>query len=154
FALCDFLVQLYDNIGGEDSGFLLDRDGKTQTVVDHHLKRRQDMIIAAPELRETIRDSIVRRLLPAIQRYFPFAATRMDRYLVSCYDSALGGHFFRPRDNVNAGAAHRRFAVSINLNGGYQGCDLVFPEFGRRRYRAPVGGAIVFSTGALHEVTP
>ena len=32
--------------------------------------------------------------------------------------------------------------------------DLVFPEFGRRTYRAPVGGAIVFSCGALHEVTP
>ncbi len=154
FPLCDLLVKLYDKIGGADSGFLLDQDGKTVTILDHQLKRRQDLVIAVPELRETIRGSIVRRLLPAVERYFQFAATRMDRYLVSCYDSALGGHFFRHRDNVNAGAQHRRFAVSINLNGGYEGCDLVFPEFGRRRYRAPIGGAIVFSTGALHEVTP
>jgi predicted 2-oxoglutarate/Fe(II)-dependent dioxygenase YbiX len=78
----------------------------------------------------------------------------MDRYMVSCYDSALGGHFFRHRDNVNAGARHRRFAVTVNLNGDYDGCDLAFPEFGRRTYRAPVGGAIVFSCGALHQVTP
>ena len=107
-----------------------------------------------PELRETIREQIVRRLLPAIERYFQFAATRMDRYLVSCYDSALGGHFFRHRDNLNAGAQHRRFAVSINLNGDYDGCDLVFPgvraahlsRAGRRRGRV--------LCGALHEVTP
>jgi len=154
FPLCDLLVRLYDMVGGEESGFLLDHDGKTATVVDHRLKRRRDLVIALPDLRETIRDQVVRRLLPAIERYFQFAATRMDRYMVSCYDSALGGHFFRHRDNVNAGARHRRFAVTINLNGDYDGCDLVFPEFGRRAYRAPVGGAIVFSCGALHQVTP
>lgn len=123
-------------------------------MIDHHLKRRQDLVIAVPELRETIRQQVVHRLLPPIARYFQFEATRMDRYLVSCYDSALGGHFFRHRDNVNAGAQHRRFAVSINLGDDYEGCDLVFPEFGRRTYRAPVGGAVVFSCGALHEVTP
>jgi len=154
FPLCDLLVRLYDTIGGDDSGFLLDRGGKTETVIDHRLKRRQDMIIAVPELRDTIKERVVTRLLPAVARYFQFEATRMDRCLVSCYDSALGGHFFRHRDNVNAGAQHRRFAVTINLNGDYDGCDLMFPEFGRHTYRAPVGGAIVFSCGALHQVTP
>jgi predicted 2-oxoglutarate/Fe(II)-dependent dioxygenase YbiX len=78
----------------------------------------------------------------------------MDRHIVACYDSAIGGHFYRHRDNVNAGAQHRRFAVTINLNSDYDGCDLVFPEFGRREYRAPAGGAVVFSCGALHQVTP
>ena len=78
----------------------------------------------------------------------------MDRYMVSIYDSAIGGYFSRHRDNSNFAARHRRFAASINLNGGYEGCDLIFPEFGRRIYRAPVGGAIVFSCGALYEVTP
>jgi peroxiredoxin len=153
FALCDYLVQLFETSGGEDSGFLLDRHGKTATVINHGLKRRRDLVITDPELRQTMRDHIVRRLLPAIDRFYNFRATRMDRYLVSCYDSALGGHFFRHRDNVNAGAQHRRFAVSINLSKDYDGCDLVFPEFGRRVYRAPVGGALVFSTGMLHEVT-
>ncbi len=154
FALCDFLVELYDKMGGEDSGFLLDQGGKTGTVINHRLKRRQDLVIADPQLRDMMRDQIVRRLLPAVERFFQFSPTRMDRYMVSCYDSALGGHFYRHRDNVNAGAQHRRFAVSLNLNRDYDGCDLVFPEFGRRTYRAPVGGAIVFSCGALHEVTP
>jgi predicted 2-oxoglutarate/Fe(II)-dependent dioxygenase YbiX len=78
----------------------------------------------------------------------------MDRYIVASYDSEIGGHFHRHRDNINAGAQHRRFAVTINLNKDYDGCDLVFPEFGRRVYRAPYGGAVVFSCGALHQVTP
>jgi predicted 2-oxoglutarate/Fe(II)-dependent dioxygenase YbiX len=154
FDFCDFLVRLYDKMGGDDSGFLLDVEGKTKTIVNHRLKRRRDLLIVVPELRDRIRDQLVRRLLPAIERYFQFAATRMDRYMVSCYDASEGGHFFRHRDNVNVGAQHRRFAVSINLNRDYDGCDLVFPEFGRRTYRAPVGGALVFSCGALHEVTP
>ncbi len=111
-------------------------------------------MIGDPQLREIIRDRVVRRLLPPIERFFQYRATRMDRYMVSCYDSALGGHFFRHRDNVNAGARHRRFAVTVNLNTDYEGCDLIFPEFGRRRYRAPCGGAVVFSCGALHQVTP
>jgi predicted 2-oxoglutarate/Fe(II)-dependent dioxygenase YbiX/peroxiredoxin len=154
FPLCDFLVQFYDKLGGNDSGFLLDSDGKTATVVDYRLKRRNDLLIAAPELRDVVRGQIVRRLLPAIERFFQFQATRMDRHIVACYDSAVGGHFYRHRDNVNAGAQHRRFAVTINLNNDYDGCDLVFPEFGRRVYRAPQGGAVVFSCGALHQVTP
>jgi len=154
FPLCDFLVQFYDRLGGRDSGFLLDSDGETATVFDYRLKRRNDLGIVRAEVREAIRSQIVRRLIPAVERFFQFAATRMDRYIVACYDSALGGHFHRHRDNVNIGAQHRRFAVSINLNKDYDGCDLVFPEFGRRRYRAPHGGAIVFSCGALHQVTP
>ncbi len=154
FPFCDLLIKLYERMGGEDSGFMLDVAGKTKTVVDYRLKRRNDLIVAAPELREAIRDQIVRRLLPAVDRYFQFNATRMDRHIVACYDSAIGGHFYRHRDNVNAGAQHRRFAITLNLNKDYDGCDLMFPEFGRKVYRAPTGGAMVFSCGALHQVTP
>jgi peroxiredoxin len=154
YPLCDFLIRLYESVGGEDSGFLLDVGGKTLTTVDHRLKSRGDLVVALPEVREAIRDQIVRRLLPAVECYFQFQATRMDRYIVACYDSADGGHFHRHRDNVNAGARHRRFAVSLNLNKDFDGCDLMFPEFGRKVYRAPFGGAAVFSCGALHEVTP
>ncbi len=154
FPFCELLVKLYDRMGGKDSGFMLDVAGKSQTVVDHRLKRRSDLPLVAPELREAICDQFRRRLLPAIKAYFQFDATRMDRYIVACYDSAVGGHFYRHRDNVNAGAQHRRFAVTLNLNKDYDGCDLQFPEFGRKTYRAPVGGAVVFSCGALHQVSP
>lgn len=124
------------------------------SVTDHSKKSRRDLVIVAPDLQQLIRDRIVTRLLPAIELYFQFKATHMDRYVISCYDSASGGHFFRHRDNMTAGVEHRRLAVSLNLNGGYEGCDLIFPEFGRRTYRAPTGGAIVFSCSTLHQVLP
>ena len=154
FAFCEQLVRFYDEMGGANSGFLLDQAGKTQTVIDHRLKSRRDLVIVEPTLREAIRERIVRRLVPEIERYFAFKATRMDRYMVSCYAADQRGHFSRHRDNVNAGARHRKFAASINLNTDYEGCELIFPEFGQRRYVAPYGGAIVFSCGALHQVTP
>lgn len=152
--ICEFLISLYEKHGGSESGFMLDQNGKTATIVDHRLKSRRDFIVIDPEVREMIRSRVVRRLLPMIERFFQYRPTRMDRYMVSCYDAESSGHFSRHRDNLNAGARHRRFAVSINLNTGYEGCDLIFPEFGRRLYRAPFGGAVVFSTGALHQVTP
>jgi peroxiredoxin len=154
FPFCDLLVKFYEEMGGTESGFLLDRDGKTQTLVDHRYKSRRDLAIVEPKLREAIRARIVTRLVPEIERYFQFNVTRMDRYMVSCYDAARGGHFSRHRDNVNAGARHRRFAASINLSSDYEGGTLTFPEFGRRAYAPPVGGAIVFSCGALHQVAP
>jgi predicted 2-oxoglutarate/Fe(II)-dependent dioxygenase YbiX/peroxiredoxin len=154
FELCDFLVQFYQSQGGVDSGFQLDVAGKTTTLTDWRLKRRRDVAVAMPEVRDLVRRQIVQRLLPEIERYFQFRATRMDRTIVACYDSEDGGHFHRHRDNVNAGAQHRRFAISINLNKDFDGCDLMFPEFGRKVYRPPEGGALVFSCGALHQVTP
>lgn len=154
FVLCDTLIKFYEQIGGEDSGFLVDADGKTERLLDYRIKRRSDLNIAHPQLREAIRSQIVRRLVPAIERFFQFQATRMDRYIVACYDSAVAAHFYRHRDNINIGAQHRRFAVSINLNNDFEGGDLVMPEFGRRTYRPPYGGALVFSCGALHQVTP
>jgi cephalosporin hydroxylase/predicted 2-oxoglutarate/Fe(II)-dependent dioxygenase YbiX/peroxiredoxin len=154
FPLCETLIRVFDEVGGEDSGFLLDVDGKTTRVIDHRLKRRNDLLVVHPVLREAMRDQVVRRLVPAIERFFQYKVTRLDRYIVSCYDSAVGAHFHRHRDNDNVGAQHRRFAVTINLNKEYEGGDLVFPEFGRRSYRAPTGGAVVFSCGALHQVTP
>ena len=154
FELCDFLVQFYEQQGGVDSGFQFDVSGKTTTISDWRLKRRSDVPVAAQEVRDLVRGQIVRRLLPQIEQNFQFKATRMDRYIVACYDAEVGGHFHRHRDNVNAGAQHRRFAVSINLNNNFEGCDLLFPEFGRKTYRPPEGGALVFSCGALHQVTP
>jgi predicted 2-oxoglutarate/Fe(II)-dependent dioxygenase YbiX/peroxiredoxin len=154
FGICDFLTQFYETQGAVDSGFQFDVDGKTVTLSDWRLKRRSDVAVGVPEVRELIRDHIVRRLVAPIERYFQFKVTRMDRYVVACYDSAVAAHFHRHRDNINAGALHRRFALSINLNKDFEGGDLMFPEFGRKTYRPSEGGALVFSCGALHQVTP
>ncbi len=156
FELCDFLVDAHRRSGGSDSGFMLDLDGQSTTVIDHDLKSRTDCVVRDPVLLRALRDRIARRLLPAIKLAFSFDATRMDRIIVAQYSAQRGDHFFRHRDNVNASAAHRRFALTLNLNAeraNYDGGELVFPEFGPDAYRIPTGAAIVFSCGLLHEVT-
>jgi 2-oxoglutarate-Fe(II)-dependent oxygenase superfamily protein len=150
---CDRLVSEYDQVGGTDSGFVrTDEHGRTVPVVDHVHKRRGDLIIDDPELRAGMKDRLQRRLLPEIRRAFQFTATRVERYLVARY--GVDDHFRPHRDNTTKGTAHRRFAVTINLNDGYTGGELRFPEFGQRTHRAPRGGAIVFSCSLLHEATP
>jgi predicted 2-oxoglutarate/Fe(II)-dependent dioxygenase YbiX len=119
------------------------------------MKRRRDVLIEASDLQDEIRDALRRRLVPEIRKAFQFEATRIERFVVSCYDAAEGGMFRAHRDNTTLGTAHRRFAVSINLNAeAFEGGDLRFPEFGRRTWRPPTGGAVVFSCSLLHEAMP
>lgn len=153
-ATCQTLTQLYDASGGEDSGFMREVDGKTVSVIDHGHKRRSDLTIRDKELCRSLNARVGWCLRPAIHRAFNFDATRMERYIIACYDAAVGGHFRAHRDNTTKGTAHRRFAVTINLNDEFDGGELRFPEFGMRTYRAPPGGAIVFGCGLLHEATP
>jgi peroxiredoxin len=154
-ALCRKLIELYEAHGGEESGFMREVDGKTVLLTDPHHKKRRDYSIEDGDLQRQLALRIRRRLGPLIKRAFQFEATRMERYIVACYDAEKGGHFRPHRDNTTKGTAHRRFAVTINLNAGdYEGGDLRFPEFGPRTYRAPTGGAVVFSCSLLHEATP
>ncbi|TXH31680.1 MAG: redoxin domain-containing protein [Rhodospirillaceae bacterium] len=154
-ALCRRLIEGYEASEPVESGYMVERDGKTVQVIDHRHKRRSDWTITDEALRQAIRERIMRRLVPEIHKAFNFQTTRMERYLVACYDAATGGYFRPHRDNTTKGTAHRRFAVTVNLNAGeYEGGDLVFPEYGRVTYRAPTGGAIVFSCSLLHEARP
>lgn len=153
-SLCAELIRLFQSHGGEPSGFMQEVDGKTKLVTDPHHKQRTDCNVDDASLRAGIAARINTRLRPAVKRTFQFSATRMERYLVACYEAGAG-HFRPHRDNTTKGTAHRRFAVTINLNAGeYGGGDLRFPEYGPRTYRAPTGGAIVFSCSMLHEATP
>jgi len=153
--LCRRLIALYEADGGEDSGFMRDVGGKTKLILDPRHKVRRDYLIEEPDLARQLNLRIIHRLAPMVRRAFQFEATRVERLIVSCYEAASGGHFRAHRDNTTRGTAHRRFAVTVNLNAEeYEGGDLRFPEFGPRRYRAPTGGAIVFSCALLHEATP
>jgi predicted 2-oxoglutarate/Fe(II)-dependent dioxygenase YbiX/peroxiredoxin len=151
---CRHLIALYEADGGRSSGFMLDRDGATGLVRDADFKVRRDCEIRDEATRTALRQRIERRLVPELHKAFQFAATRLERYIVACYDAAEGGHFAAHRDNTTKGTAHRRFAVTVNLNDDYEGGALCFPEFGTRQYRPPVGGAIVFSCALLHQVMP
>ncbi|QUT06501.1 2OG-Fe(II) oxygenase [Sphingobium phenoxybenzoativorans] len=155
--LCRRLIAYARETGTQDSGYMKTdpATGETMMVVDHGHKRRSDCNIEDAGLRDAIQARVIRRLAPQIERAFQFKVTRMERYIVACYDAQTGGYFRPHKDNTTLGTAHRRFAVTINLNAeDYEGGDLRFPEFGMRTYRAPTGGAIVFSCSLLHEATP
>jgi predicted 2-oxoglutarate/Fe(II)-dependent dioxygenase YbiX/peroxiredoxin len=150
---CRRLIDLYNEDGGRESGFMLERDGKTVGEMDHSHKRRRDYHISDQGLIEEVQTRMLRRVVPEILKVHQFQVTRMERYLVGCYSAEDGGHFAPHRDNTTSGTAHRRFAVSINLNDDFEGGEVGFPEYGQRRYKAPVGGAVVFSCSLLHSVS-
>ena len=153
--LCSALIDYLERNGATDSGFMRDVNGKTIGMLDHDHKRRRDCEIIDGALRELCRERIRDRLLPEVRKSFQFHATRIERYIVACYDGADKGHFRPHRDNTTKGTAHRRFAVSLFLNtGAYDGGFLRFPEYGAALYTAQTGGAVIFSCSLLHEATP
>jgi predicted 2-oxoglutarate/Fe(II)-dependent dioxygenase YbiX len=151
---CRELIGVYEAAGGAPSGVMRTVDGQCVGQLDD-FKRRRDASIPPGPLVEGLRARIGSRLLPEIRRAFQFEATRIERYIVACYDAADGGYFRAHRDNGAPATAHRKFAVTINLNAAeFEGGDLRFPEYGRRTYRAPTGGAVVFAAGLMHEALP
>ncbi len=152
---CKALIDYYLRDGGETSGFMRQINGRTVGVHDPKFKRRKDAAINDEALRLGAVRRISRRLLPAIEQAFNWRGTRIERYIVACYSSEDQGFFNAHRDNTTPGTAHRKFAVSINLNADdFEGGELRFPEFGPRTYKPPTGGATVFGCGLLHEATP
>ena len=154
-AFCRKLINLYEERGGGESGFMRDVGGVTVGILDPGHKRRKDAFIEDAELQGAIRARLNARLVPEIARAFQYKVTRLERYIVACYDAADQGFFRAHRDNTTIATAHRRFAVTLSLNTGeYDGGELCFPEFGPQTYRAPAGGAVVFSCSLLHEARP
>mgnify|MGYP001241433609 CR=1 FL=1 len=147
---CRKLIGLYEAHGGEESGFMREVDGKTVKMHDVDHKRRKDFTIADPAVIAETQQRIRRRIVPEIPKAHQFQVTRMERYIVACYAAEDRGHFRAHRDNTTKGTAHRRFAVTINLNGDFDGGELSFPEYGPRSFKPPVGGAVVFSCSLLH----
>jgi peroxiredoxin/predicted 2-oxoglutarate/Fe(II)-dependent dioxygenase YbiX len=151
---CADLVTLFRSGAQSQSGFAAVVGGRTLTVLDTRLKRRQDVTIADEALKAIIDHKLVTRLFPIIRRALGWTAEYIERHLIVRYGEADGGFFSAHRDDVTPGTAHRKFAVSLALNEDYDGGELRFPEFGARTYRAPLGGAVVFACSLLHEVAP
>jgi len=93
-------------------------------------------------------------VLPEIRRAFHCNIRYVEEFKIVRYDADPGG-FFRPhRDNTSAGTAHRRFAMTLNLNAeDHGGGELRFPEYNMASYRPRTGEAAIFSCDLLHEAT-
>ena len=153
--LCKILIDYFNEGESAPSGFTTEVDGRTVYRTNERFKRRRDVTITHDQMIAAVRERLENRLLPMVKRFFGWQATHIERYLICSYDAADAGFFMAHRDDVTRGTAHRKFAVSINLNAeDYDGGDLRFPEFGRSTYRPPTGGAAVFCCSMLHEATP
>jgi peroxiredoxin len=150
---CEKLITLYEAQGNDESGFMREVDGKTVRMHDHGHKSRRDHIITDNEILRHAQQRFKRTVVPQLLKSYQYNATRMERYLVGCYRAEDGGHFAAHRDNTTKGTAHRRFAVSVNLNSDFDGGEVTFPEYGPRGFKPPPGGAVVFSCSLLHAVS-
>lgn len=148
-GLCRHLIGLYDADGGGESGVMRNNVG----VHDRSFKSRKDYSLSDNKLITHVQGLMVRRVLPEIEKLFFMKITRMERYMVGCYSAEDGGHFRPHRDNNSEITAHRRFAVSINLNADFEGGEVSFPEYNERGIKAPPGWAVVFPCAALHMVS-
>jgi predicted 2-oxoglutarate/Fe(II)-dependent dioxygenase YbiX len=142
------LIRIWEQDGGVDTG--VTRAGGE--VIDASYKRRRDHTVTDPQLLRELSSVVGRRVLPEVGKAFAFQATRFEGFKIACYDAATGG-FFRPhRDNLTPSTRHRVFALTLNLNDGYQGGQLRFPEYSNQLYRPNPGAALIFSCAHLHEV--
>lgn len=154
-AACRLFIDHYERHGGVESGFMRDVDGRTQGMLDPGTKRRKDLYIKDPELQSRLRAALTGRVLPEIRKAYAYEVSRVERYLIGCYDDADRGFFGAHRDNVSKATVHRTFALSLNLNSeDYEGGELRFPEYGPHTYKPATGCAVVFSCSLLHEALP
>lgn len=148
--VCARLIALHQTGEVTDSAVLTEGGA----ITDHGFKRRRDLKIIDKALVDQVQTRIFRRVVPEIRHAFQFGATRLERLIVAAYHAEESGRFGAHRDNTVAATAHRRFAVSINLNDDFEGGGLVFPEYSGRVFCPPPGGALVFSCSMMHAVLP
>ena len=150
---CARLIRLWETGDRYEGGVANAEYGRNVPV--SQVKVRGD--VALPDLGPEAQEMFAifrRRLFPEIQKAHNFRVTRAETLRLGCYEAADGGHFIPHRDDTTPYTAHRRFAMSLNLNtGDYEGGYLRFPEYGPQLYQPEVGGAVVFSCSLLHEAT-
>ena len=151
-ATCAQLIDAWETWGNVETGVEQSTAGRREDTRQAQFKRRRDHTITDPELSQRIAVTLGRRIMPEIQKAFSFRATRFEGFKVGCYDASTGGFFKAHRDNLSPTTAHRRFALTLNLNDDYVGGQLRFPEYGPHLYRPAAGAALIFSCSHLHEV--
>lgn len=151
---CSYLIEQFDKRGSEPSGTLRMTEGKMVHASDSTVKRRRDHHVVDPDLLEQISGYVERRVLPEIHRAFHCPIKFVEEFKIVRYDADPGGYFRPHRDNTTPGTAHRRFAMTLNLNSeDYEGGELCFPEFNNATYKPATGEAAVFSCNLMHEAT-
>ena len=129
------------------------RNYAAERTGNDELKRRRDHVVEDERVLQRLVSTVGRRVMPEVRRAFSFPATRFEGFKIVRYGSENGGFFRAHRDNLSPATAHRRFALTLNLNEAYEGGELRFAEYGPMTYRPAAGEALLFSCSLLHEVT-
>jgi predicted 2-oxoglutarate/Fe(II)-dependent dioxygenase YbiX len=153
-ALCAQLIGLWESSDTVETGVETMVGGERAESTDRLRKRRRDHTVTDPELLRTLSSHVGRRVMPEIRKAFAYEAKRFEGFKIGCYQAEDEGFFSAHRDNISPATAHRKFALTLNLNDDYDGGELRFPEYGPDRYRPAAGEALVFSGAHLHEVLP
>jgi len=148
---CRMLIELWERENIE-TGVATEASGVGGQEIDHAYKNRRDHQVVDPEVIRLVNDRLAGRIVPEVRKAFNYEISRFEHLRIGAYDAGAG-YFRAHRDNTKPATAHRKFALTLCLNDDYEGGYLNFPEYGRQLYRPPAGGAVVFSTSLLHEVT-
>lgn len=150
---CRYLIARFERGQTEESGTFRMVDGRMVNAPNHAAKRRHDLY-ATGRLNDEIGKLVARRVLAEVRRAFHSSPEYVEEFKIVCYSADPGGYFRPHRDNTTPGTAHRRFALTLNLNSEeYEGGELRFPEYGNASYKPETGTGVVFSCNLLHEAT-
>jgi predicted 2-oxoglutarate/Fe(II)-dependent dioxygenase YbiX len=149
---CAELIAVWEQQGHSETGVESATGGERTEQLNAQLKRRHDHIVQDPQRSRELATTIGRRVMPELAKAFAYRASRFEGFKIACYQASDGGFFRAHRDNLSPATAHRRFALTLNLNDSYQGGQLRFPEYGPELYRPAAGAALLFSCSHLHEV--
>lgn len=139
------------NTEGGVSGY---QDGKFIDEQDISQKKRRDSLVDDKALLDHVMGKVAKRLVAEMGKSFCYQDFILEPPIVACYDADRQDYFLRHRDNLSPQMATRRFALSLNLNDGYEGGTLVFPEYGGQPYSPAAGAGVVFSCSHVHEALP
>jgi len=132
----------------------LKQAGGDKGTYDPNQKKTLEHSLVDQDLRSRVALSLARRIAPELVKAYNYQKPfKFEAFTVMRYVPDRGDFFGIHRDDVRQNNK-RRFAASVNLNGGFEGGELQFPEYGRELYRAPAGAAAVFSTQLLHQALP
>ena len=149
---CAKLIDIWHSHNEPSGTITMGEKGDATKADRDQVKRRRDHHVRDKDLFEEIEARVFARVAPEIFTAYDREVEGVEEFKIVRYDSEEGG-FFRPhRDNVVPDMAHRRFAMTLNLNTeDYEGGDLRFPEYGPDLYRPGTGDAVIFSCSLLHE---
>lgn len=150
---CKRLIEVWQK--DHEEGGVATTLNETGRAINYGAKKRLDHRVTDMALAREIAQAIGPRIAAETTKAFYFDEFKLDSFVICSYDSARGDFFKPHRDNLIPALAHRRFAVTINLNTDeFEGGGLRFAEYGPHTYRPPRGAAIVFSCSLLHEAPP